>query len=467
MKRIQRWAGRTLLGAALLAPLVMSGASTPAQAAFPGRNGTIVVELNDWGEAGTLTEGIYTIAPDDRTPRLLRAGAHRPTWSPDGTRIAFEGGIGEEQAIWVMQADGSNATRLTPPQLSPQLPAWAPDGGRIVFMSAGDLYTIDTDGRNLQSLTSTPEYEIDPTWSPDGRTIVFYRHGRPFGGLYAINVDGTNERQLTPTRALPEPQDWVSNSRPDWAPDGRSIVYHQHEYSNGAHSSRLMLMQADGSNPRPLVSGGDMPVWAPDGAKILYNCGDDLCVVNPDGSQVSLIQRAPAAGTLFFPDWQPLPQGMPTPTTPPVTGTPAPTAPPSATPAPTGTPSPSAPTVTSLTLIDAATDKAVPGYEMLADGVTLDLATLPRQLTVRANTSPATVGSVRFTLDGRSVKTENTAPYAIAGDRNGTDYLAWRVPGAGAHTLSATAFSAKNGNGTPGAALSIRLTIVNAPAAED
>jgi hypothetical protein len=124
--------------------------------------------------------------------------------------------------------------------------------------------------------------------------------------------------------------------------------------------------------------------------------------------------------------------------------------------------------VTSFTLIDATTDKPVAGYAPLADGATLDLATLPQKLTVRANTSPVTVGSVQFTLDGQLVQTENTAPYAIAGDRNsGADYRAWTLPDNGAHTLSATAYSARNGGGTASTPLTIRVTIVNAPTAGD
>ena len=71
--------------------------------------------------------------------------------------------------------------------------------------------------------------------------------------------------------------------------------------------------------------------------------------------------------------------------------------------------------VTSLTLINADTGTAI------ADpfqGGTLDLDALPtRNLSIRANTSPSTVGSVRFGLNQNSThRIENVAPYAIAGD---------------------------------------------------
>lgn len=285
----------------------------PTQAAFPRQNGRIVFEFRGWGEDGSLTfaEGLYAIAPDDLTLRLLREGAEHPAWSPDGARIAFIEGIGEEQAVWVMQADGSNPTRLTPSKLSPRQPAWSPDGTRIAFVTrrAGesDLYVVDVDGCNLRRLTSTPEEEREPAWSPDGRSIVFSRHARPFGGLYAIDPDGANERQLTPTRALPGPNDWVSHTRPAWSPDGRSIVYRQSEYIGGVCTSRLMVMPADGGKPRLLVNEGDMPVWAPNGTKILYTCSFGLCTINPDGSDKTYLLAPTSFGELFFPAWQPLP----------------------------------------------------------------------------------------------------------------------------------------------------------------
>jgi hypothetical protein len=107
--------------------------------------------------------------------------------------------------------------------------------------------------------------------------------------------------------------------------------------------------------------------------------------------------------------------------------------------------------VVSFTLINADTDQPI---GPLADGATLDLAKLPtRNLNVRADTKPAAVGSVRFALDGRT-KTEATAPYALAGDRDG-DYAAW-TPSPGAHTLTATPFSV---DGAQGKALTVRFRV--------
>ena len=116
--------------------------------------------------------------------------------------------------------------------------------------------------------------------------------------------------------------------------------------------------------------------------------------------------------------------------------------------------------VTSFTLVDAATNEDI---GTLADGDVLDLATLPAELNVRANTNPAVVGSVRFGYRGdASYRVESASPYALAGDKSG-DYYTW-TPTLGTSTLSATPYSASGGKGTAGAGLAIAFEVVDGPA---
>ena len=126
---------------------------------------------------------------------------------------------------------------------------------------------------------------------------------------------------------------------------------------------------------------------------------------------------------------------------------------------------PSGPAVTSLTLFNADTDLPLAGYDPLPGGATLNLATLPtRNLNIRANTSPATVGSVRFAYDGNAnYRTENIAPYAIGGDNGQTpsgtpNYNAW-TPAVGSHTLTVTPYA--QGGGSAGTPLTLTFTVTN------
>ncbi len=115
--------------------------------------------------------------------------------------------------------------------------------------------------------------------------------------------------------------------------------------------------------------------------------------------------------------------------------------------------------VDSFTLINADSDQPISGYEVISDGAIINSASLPTtHLNVRANTSPAVVGSVRFGLDGSpNTSTESSAPYALFGDSGG-NYNAGTFS-IGKHTLSGTPFAQSGAHGTAGTALTISFTM--------
>lgn len=126
---------------------------------------------------------------------------------------------------------------------------------------------------------------------------------------------------------------------------------------------------------------------------------------------------------------------------------------------PPASPTVTAPSVTSATLIDAVTNKAL---YTLTNGATINLATLAnRGLNVQANVNSA-VKSVKFGYDSNaSYKIEGAAPFALAGDgNNGTDFYAW-TPTVGTHTLKITGYSAANATGTASTTLTITFTVTD------
>ncbi|SNC77729.1 hypothetical protein SAMN06265337_4337, partial [Hymenobacter gelipurpurascens] len=115
--------------------------------------------------------------------------------------------------------------------------------------------------------------------------------------------------------------------------------------------------------------------------------------------------------------------------------------------------------VVSFTLINADSDQPI--RQLVANDV-LNLATLPTQnLSIRANTSPATVGSVLLSLSGAQTQrtTDRKPPYALPDDANG-NYTAWRPP-LGTYTLTATPYTGNNANGTAGTALTLAFSVTN------
>jgi hypothetical protein len=112
--------------------------------------------------------------------------------------------------------------------------------------------------------------------------------------------------------------------------------------------------------------------------------------------------------------------------------------------------------VTGFTLVNADTDELI---APLTNGATLDPAVLPtRNLNVRADTSPATVGSVRFELGARD-RTEDNPPYALFGNRN-ADYYG-KAFKAGSYTLTAIPYTMSEASWVAGTPLTITFTVTD------
>lgn len=113
--------------------------------------------------------------------------------------------------------------------------------------------------------------------------------------------------------------------------------------------------------------------------------------------------------------------------------------------------------VTSLVLINAQTNQVIGSIE---DDDTINLAKVGT-VNIRADVS-GDVASVRFGVDNnKNVRTEGTAPFALAGDTKG-NYNDWH-PSPGKHTITATPFSERGAQGEQGDTLAVTIKVVGAP----
>jgi dipeptidyl aminopeptidase/acylaminoacyl peptidase len=131
-------------------------------------------------------------------------------WSPDGGKIAFrsrhDNGFTQ---VWVMNADGSNPTRLTAESLGSGEAAWSPDGTKIAYSAdSGDIYVVSAYGTNRTRLTNLGT-DSHAAWSPDGTKIAFNRmltaNNRK---IFVMNANGSNQTQITNTSASDNAPEW-------------------------------------------------------------------------------------------------------------------------------------------------------------------------------------------------------------------------------------------------------------------
>jgi TolB protein len=161
---------------------------------------------------------------------LLSAGHWtnlRAEYSPDGTRIAFSGDRnGLFSAVWVMNADGSSPTRLTPRLMQGGGHDWSPDGRRIVFsgLQRGfdgtrppriNAWTVRVDGSGLKRLTDlrAPQEADLESYSPNGERIVSTPAHCPHSRCFRVmDTDGSHIHRVATGKSETLFVDWGPGS---------------------------------------------------------------------------------------------------------------------------------------------------------------------------------------------------------------------------------------------------------------
>ncbi len=200
----------------------------------------------------------------DRSFRRLApvANAMGGVWSPDGKRVAFTASDGGNSHVYVVDADGTAAKRLTSGSALDLSPSWSPDGKRIAFVSdrAGtpQLYVMSADGSNPRRLTFQGNYNQTPQWSPRGDLIAFTaRDERKVFDVFVVQPESGRIDRITQDQGR-------TNEEPSWAPNGRMLVFRTDR--NGA--TQLVVSDPKGERQTVVAGGGgdlSAPTWGPVG----------------------------------------------------------------------------------------------------------------------------------------------------------------------------------------------------------
>ena len=254
------------------------------------------VEEPDWSPdckqiAYVNSSALWVMDQDGRNARellsLVELGIGNPAWSPDGTKIAFDvissdetfDYAGQRHYIYVANADGTGAVKLTSGKVEDQAPSWSPDGSRIAFNretwtdrtvsppEGADSFIVvmDTDGSNLVELATGGSWEKYPTWSPDGTQFAIHSDGL----VATMNVDGTNIRTWRVRNA------WLSKL--SWSPDGTQIAFSHipnlnDRFEDGTAEIAVLDVATGDVTKIATMDGADInPDWSADGKRIVFN----------------------------------------------------------------------------------------------------------------------------------------------------------------------------------------------------
>jgi TolB protein len=165
-------------------------------------------------------DDLYVVNVDGTGLHQLTSGSfdENAAWSPDGSQIAFDGfdTATKSEQIFVVNADGTNRRRLTSTRtLSNLRPTWSPDGSSIAYVQQQPfgryhIHVMHADGTGGHALTSGNWSQFAPRWSPDGTLIAYDSNQGGAENVWVMSAAGGGQKQLTHGRGF--------NITPTWQP---------------------------------------------------------------------------------------------------------------------------------------------------------------------------------------------------------------------------------------------------------
>ncbi|HEV2963885.1 MAG TPA: S9 family peptidase [Candidatus Angelobacter sp.] len=303
---------RTLFAATGFAGVSMS--PDGKQVAWVENSAVYVAEAHAGAKPRRITAGDGKALHDDSAP----------AWSPDSKRLAFlsDAAKAGQQQLYVIDATGGVAKRLTNVKGFLAAPGWSPDGKTIALLftenaerAAGPLVAevaqtgvikesvteqrlalVDVAAGNLRQISPADMYVYEYDWSPDGKrfvTTAAYGNGDNnwyIAQIYTIDADGGEMKSI---HATP-----LQVANPAWSPDGKSVAFIEGLMSDEPSvGGDIFVVPADGAEARNVTPGmkasASWLTWTPDGRKIFFgeeiDGGSGLATVDVNSGKIDTL----------------------------------------------------------------------------------------------------------------------------------------------------------------------------------
>ena len=193
----------------------------------------------------------------------------RPSFSPDGRRIAVDSHVGGEMEhdIWIYDVQTGSRTRFTIPGHNAS-PVWTPDGTRLAFASRRppeaniqSIYWKRTDSAMPADLLVGMQFPAYPvSWSPDGENLAFVMtHPDTRDDVWVLSLGAEPEALLAAE---------FDEHSPMFSPDGRWLAYVSDE--SGREEVYVRPFPGEGGKQAVSTSGGREPMWSRDGRMLFF-----------------------------------------------------------------------------------------------------------------------------------------------------------------------------------------------------